>query len=320
MVAKGTIHGHNQVTIENNQLSVSILPDKGADVYSLRSKPEGIEFLYSTLSSLQTDCGPDEVPIVRHYEGGWQELFPNTGPACTTDGVAIPVHGEVAILPWTCEIISEYSVVFRVETTLVPFGIERLMALAPNKPHLKVKEMVTNRTRNTQSFVWGHHIVLGGDFIEAGCRYKPAARTIITPKKGEFKTPDHARLAFDQTSAWPFAKTITGGVEDLSILPGPDAQSHDSIFLLDLEQGFVEVSNSRLGREFILEWDSELFRCLNMWQPLGGHPLEPWKGSYGVGVEPWRCAGNLRYALDRGEAILCGPGESIETEFHISIT
>ena len=34
-----------------------------------------------------------------HYGGGWQELFPNAGAACTVDGRPHPFHGEASVVP-----------------------------------------------------------------------------------------------------------------------------------------------------------------------------------------------------------------------------
>ena len=46
------------------------------------------------------------------------------------------------------------------------------------------------------------------------------------------------------------------GMTDLSRIPGPEAGSHDDVFLTDLNAGWAELANQALGLGFRLDWDS----------------------------------------------------------------
>lgn len=321
MVRTEVLRGHAAVWLENDQLQALVLPNKGADVYRLIHRPSGVDFLYKTRLGLVPPSADRPLDVVEDYEGGWQELFPNTGDACEYRGVALPVHGEVAVLPWAYEVLPEEdaSVRFWVETRRTPFRLERWMRLCPGRPKLDIEETVTHLGDAPIDFVWGHHIVLGGTFLEAGCRYETTAHTIIVPDQP--KETAHARLAPGQRSGWPMAKARRAGETiDLSRIPGPEARSHDEVYLTDLETGQASVHNARLGLTFQLEWDLTIFGCLVMWQPFGGIDVPPWDGSYGVGFEPWTTDGNLASALARGKALRLAAGESLSTHLTINIT
>src|SRR5215510_1255037 len=77
------LEGHRCIALENEKLRVTIIADKGTDIY---------EFLYKP-----RDVGAH----MDYYEGGWQELFPNCGGLSLHQGAEIGQHGEVLLLPWS---------------------------------------------------------------------------------------------------------------------------------------------------------------------------------------------------------------------------
>src|SRR5215831_16510210 len=98
--------GHSLAVLENELLRVSVLLSKGADI---------VEFLYKHTDTDLLWHGPLEPypagnyvePVARsqgsfldYFHGGWQELFPNGGFACTYEGASLGQHGEVSVLPW----------------------------------------------------------------------------------------------------------------------------------------------------------------------------------------------------------------------------
>ena len=48
MLTNGEVNGHRALYLENNALKITVLPDKGADVYELVHKPSGVDFLMKT--------------------------------------------------------------------------------------------------------------------------------------------------------------------------------------------------------------------------------------------------------------------------------
>jgi hypothetical protein len=178
---------------------------------------------------------------------------------------------------------------------------------------LALDERVTNEGLVPAHFTWGHHLVLGPPFLEAGCTLDVPARTIVTiPEMWE----DTARLEPGQRSDWPHARLRGGGTADLRVVPGPDAESHDDVYLTDLEGGTVTVEGPRLA--FRLTFDPAVFRWLVSWQPYGGARAEPLAGAYALGIEPWVSRLPLGEAVEAGEAIELAAGASFDTSLEVS--
>jgi hypothetical protein len=317
----GSEAGHTAVYLENNLLRITVLPEKGADIYTFIHKPTGIDFLWKNPVGLWPPGSPPHdgsggMPFLENYEGCWQELFPSCNDPNQYNGKDIPFHGEVCTLSWryTVEEQSDerLAVRFTVETRQTTFRLERLMRLEHGSSSLTLEETVTNIGSSDQHFVWGHHCVVGGPWLEAGCKLDMPARAITTiPQIYEEKT---ARLAPGQHETWPHGRTRDGGTVDLSVIPGPETHSHDDVYLTDLTDGWIAVTNPRIGVKFSLHWDVQVFKWIISWQPYGGAEALPFKGmSYSVGIEPWISQKPLGPAVEAGEAIKLTPGATFST-------
>jgi hypothetical protein len=314
MLTTETIHGHPAVILDNGQLRVTVLPEKGADIYRLVHLPADVDALMKTPWGLNPPGERPPTDFLENYEGGWQELFPSANDACTYRGVSIPFHGEAALQAWNWNPLEgpETGAVFRVTSPATGLMLERVMRLPAGTSSLVLEERVTNPASTEADFVWGHHVVLGAPFLEAGCQVDIPATTILTPEV--HYEPGSARLAEGQRSPWPWAEGRTPGSRvDLRRVPGPDARGHDDIYLLGLQRGELRVANPRLRLRFTLAWDPSVFRCIVFWQPLGGADLPPLTGIYGLGVEPWVSRFNLAQAIEHGEALHLEPGASLYT-------
>jgi hypothetical protein len=323
MLKEGTINGHLALWLENEFLKISVLPQKGADIYEFVHKASGVDFLMKTPAGLRPPGENPPADFLDNYEGGWQELFPNPGDPTDYQGTALPFHGEVALLPWDFSVERNdekmVAVRFNVQCKHTPFSLERVMRLRKSESFLEIDGTVTNLSTDTERFSWGHHIVLGGNFLEANCRLDVPAGKIVTPE--ELYEPATARLAPGQSEPWPMALGRKPGERfDLSWIPGADEHTHDDVYLTGLDRGSLYVSNRRLGLSFWLEWDAQLFGCVVNWQPFGGADIPPLTGIYGVGIEPWVTRFSLSQAIERGEALALNPGTSISTQLRAGVS
>jgi len=329
MIRFGEINGHRALWLENDLLRISVLPDKGADIYELIYQPTGVDFLMKTPSGLKPAGRPSD--FLENYEGGWQELFPNPGDSVIYSWggvleedrrVELPFHGETPLLPW--QVITPsgdmdgLEVLLGVDCEKTPFRLDRRMRLSQNAPVLEMDGKVTNLSDHAQYFQWGHHIVLGGNFLQAGCHLETPASEIITPEV--LYEPETALLAPGQSEPWPYGLTRDGGKRaDLGDIPGPEARIHDDVYLTGLRAGWVDVYNPDLQLRFRMEWDPSVFGCIVNWRPLGGADLPPLTGIYGLGVEPWTSRFSLSEAIERGVALRLEPHQSLETTLRVVI-
>jgi hypothetical protein len=309
-VSTGTVAGWRSLVLESDELRITVLPEKGGDIYEFVDLATGTDVLFKGPWGLQPPGAPplegsggDE--FMWNYEGGWQELFPNVNEACTYGGNRIPFHGEVASLRWDYDFAQgdgdEVTVRLWTHCRQTPFRLERLMRLRGGVPELTLEGSVVNESDEPAHFVWGQHCVLGPPFLEPGCRLEVPAHTIVTsPVAWE---PQTARLEPGQREPWPHARLRSGGTLDLRQVPGPEAESHDDLYVTDLDAGWLSVRNLRLSLTFRLEWNPGVFGWVVLWQPYGGARAKPLTGSYALGVEPWTSRLTLEEAVEAGEAI-----------------
>jgi len=321
MVEVITLNGHRALKLENGRLRIVVLPQKGADIYELTHLPSGVQFLMHTPWGLKPPSPQPPTDFLENYEGGWQVLFPNINDPCEYRGRQIPFHGEAALLAWQDEVVlaTEQEVRLRLWVTcqLTPFRLERELTLRQGEPVLELTERVTNLDRQGWDFVWCQHLVLGGNFIEDGCRIELPARRITTPLV--LYEPQTARLAEGQDSSWPYAIGRDGSPIDLQQIPGPEAHSHDDAMLWELERGEYCVHNPRLNLSFKVEWEKEIYPYVMFWMPYGGAELAPLTGVYGVGLEPTSAPYPLAQAVAAGLARSLGGGESLQTRLTIRV-
>ncbi len=319
-VTAGEVAGWQSVVLENDAIRVVVLPDKGAEIHQIVDLRSGVEMLFQAPWGLRPPRaeplpGSGDDPFMWNYAGGWQELFPSVNEACAYRGRQIPFHGEVASLPWEHVVVedggSAAAVRFRVRTQATPFRLERVLQLQAGEATLAVESTVVNESPENAHFVWGHHCVVGPPFLEPGCRLEIPARTIVTSP--ELWEPDTARLEPGRRVPWPLAPLRAGGTVDLREVPGPETRSHDDLYVTDLEDGWLAVSNPRLGLTFRLDWDRALFGWIVLWQPYGGALEPPLAGSYALGIEPWTSMLNLERAVAAGTATALAAGASVST-------
>ncbi|HEY4387412.1 MAG TPA: hypothetical protein VGN34_23400, partial [Ktedonobacteraceae bacterium] len=105
-IVEFTIEGMQALTLENRSIRVSILVEKGADIYEFLYKPRDVDPLWRSPTGIVHPArGVASIPsregaFMDSYEGGWQELFPTLGPPAVHHGAELGTHGEVALLPW----------------------------------------------------------------------------------------------------------------------------------------------------------------------------------------------------------------------------
>ena len=321
MILEHHVGGWRAVTAATGHLSLTVLPERGAEVHALVDRASGVDVLFHAPWGLAPPGAPpregsDGHAFLASYAGGWQELFPSCNDPCTYRGREIGFHGEVAAIPWRVEPEGDRALRCAIDCRTAPFRLERRMELAADAARLTVDERIVNTGDEDWACTWGHHLVLGAPLIAAGARFEPAARTLVTiPEMWE----DTARLEPGQRTSWPHGRLRAGGTVDLRDLPGPEAGSHDDTYLTDLDAGTLRVANPALGRALRLDWDPAVFRWIIAWMPFGGAHAMPLAGAYALGTEPWVAQGSLAEAAAAGAALTVPAGGTLETTLTITM-
>ena len=321
-VTEFILQGHRSVALENEKLRVTIIADKGADIYEFLYKPLDVDFLWRTWTGLRERSHFEPTSPrasgahMDYYEGGWQELFPNCGNLSFHQNAEIGQHGEVLLLPWRYAITKdepdEIEVRFDVRTVRTPFHLVKTVSLRRNEAVLRIHERVTNESGQEVDFTWGHHPAFGWPFVDESCRVDVPRCHIRT--FAEYN-PATSRLKAGQTSAWPMAEGIDGGEVDLSRIPAPDVATHDMVFLEGITDGWYAITNTSRRVGFALRYPADVFKQLWYWQVnRGGEDYPWWSATYNLALEPCATLPVLAAAVERGEALKLGAGESREVE------
>ncbi|NUP61046.1 MAG: DUF4432 family protein [Nonomuraea sp.] len=316
---ESAIDGLRAVTLENERLRVTVVPDKGGDVVEFLHKPTDTDFVWLSPQGLRDPrdhrhgAADDVAQFVDHYEGGWQEVFPNGGAPSEYRGARLAQHGEVAGLPWSCEVVAdseeEVAVRLSVRARRLPYRLEKVFRLRSGTAALEVEGRATNEADLSLHAMWGQHIVYGLPFLRAGARIRLPDGVRVIPHASAIDPAGRRRVRPGGPWRWPVVPADGGGETDLSVVPERGGPS-DIVYLTGFTEGWYEISGD-IGMR--VEWDAALLPYLWMWQELGASTGYPWWGRvYTVGLEPFSSmpTDGLAAAVANGTALSLGPYET----------
>lgn len=321
-ITEFVLEGYRCVALENEKLRVTIIADKGTDIFEFLYKPRDVDFMWRSRVGLRErshflPSSPRAAGLhADYYEGGWQEMFPNCGDLSVHQGAEIGQHGEVLLLPWRYSITKDepdaIEVRFEVRTVRTPFQLIKTVGLRRGEAVLRISERVINEGGQPVDFTWGHHPALGWPFLEEGCRVDVPDCSIVTLAE---HMPPASRLKAGQNARWPLAEGVDGKQVDLSRIAGPGAAASDMVFLSGMREGWFAVTNPSTRVGFALRYPVDVFKRLWYWQVYrGGRDYPWWSGTYNIALEPSTSLPILSRAVKRGEALRLGAGESCEIE------
>lgn len=313
--------GLRTLVLENDELRISVLLDKGADIYEFQYKPRGVDFMWRSPNPLRdprtfVPTGPREGgSFADYYHGGWQEIFPTGGMQTDFRGAKLGQHGEVSLIPWNCRIIEDspeqVAALLWTRTCRTPFLIERVMRLKTGVAALFMEERIVNEGGEELPYMWGHHPAIGGPFLDETCRIDAPARRVVVQSPDECGRLE-AGAKFD---SFPIVKDRDGKDYDLSAIPPRGAGTAEMCYLTDLEAGWFAVTSGRLKTGFAMSWDREAFPVIWLWEVFGGLKGYPWYGNtYNIALEPWTSwPGGLHNAEKNGTVPTLGAGCEAKT-------
>jgi hypothetical protein len=313
-----TYKGYRMAVLENDQLRVAVLLDKGADIVEFQYKPSGVDFLWWTPWGLHPKGGMIPTSALKeglfgdYYEGGWQEIFPSGGAPNTHQGVEYGLHGETPLQPWDARILEDTPERVTLEATVTtyrtPFRLTRRMTLKKGVAALFIETQAENLSPCALETQWGQHPALGRPFLGEDCRVDlPPARAVLAP--GE--PPQESLFVAGAQGAWPFVHGRNGAKVDLSRFPPESFPTSDQFYLTGMKQGWYGVTDVRRKVGFALAWDVKLWPHLWYWRIFNGARNAPfWGRTYNAALEPFSgWPSGLAAAAANGTALRFGPRE-----------
>lgn len=314
--------------LENDLLSVTVLPGKGAEIHSLSYKPKDTDVLWKTpwttkeFGTLPLWGSESSAIWLEHYAGGWQEIFPNVGDECTYKGARLSFHGEASLLPWTYEIVENtperIAVRFSVTLFHSPFTLVRMMILERDRAILTLSERVRNEAAERMEFIWGHHPAFGSPFLSGECVVDTSAKIVQADDRYD---PASNFLPPGEEWSWPTAKDKTGEPKDLSKLPAPDEGVSCLAYLKDFNEGWYAITNKELEFGIGFIWPKDIFPYAFYWQEACASMGFPFYGrAYTVAIEPFSSypgQGLVNVMEKTGAQLSLEPGAELRADLRI---
>ncbi len=314
------------VRLENRLIAVTVLPDKGADIYQLISKLHDLDVLWKSPwgvprpTGIHTPAADSLTAWMDAYEGGWQEILPSGGGPSHYRGAELVFHGEASMSAWDYRIERESGdtaeVTFSLRLRRTPLSIRRVMRIEADSPVLTLTERITNHGSDPLDLMWGHHPAYGSPFLSGDVRIDTNARGIRSDDERD--SPLNPFSQGGQTR-WPTAER--DGVEtDLARVPDQSTPRETMAYLHDFsgDRGWYGLTNTRLGVGVGVVWPTAVFPYAWFWQEFHASAGYPWhREVYVMAIEPFSSfpGQGLAKVIDKtGNQIVLAPGESRDAE------
>jgi hypothetical protein len=253
--------------LENEWLSLSILPEVGAKILTLFDKHAKRNLLWEN-PRIRPQTYPIDANFDNYWCGGWDDAYPSAD-ACIYKGEPIPNVGELRSLHWTVEDLkaneSEATATFSAYAPISPVKATKRVTLAGET--LQMRFELENLGPLPVDYLWGTHPAFA---VEAGTRLLIPARTGIVAQSN-----DPSLGAPGDRYEWPFL-----GDRDMSIVPDISAGINCGHYATDLEDGWFAVETA--GNGILYEFPIQKCPHLWLWLVYGG-----WRGYHHAVVEPW---------------------------------
>jgi galactose mutarotase-like enzyme len=279
--------------LENEWVSVDILPELGGKIYSLIHKASGRNLLWQN-----PRLSPEKVPYGSsfddHWCGGWDELLPNDLPRNAPGGDLLPDHGEfwAQTAEWTVLRSSPQSGEVRLSLNgrVLPTRFEKTIILTASDPFVRIRYSFSNSGMDAFPFLWNIHPAMAispDTWLDV-----PADRGITETWRGEqFQTNTQFQ--------WPYANKRIGGVVDLRQVESAEANTADMHYLVDVHDGWYAVTDQAAQVGLALRFPRQVFPHIWLFRTFGG-----WRGLHTLILE---ASSGYPYDLDiAAEQGTCG--------------
>ncbi len=299
---EATLHSLQLYRLENECLSISVLPQVGAKIYDLVWKSTGQQFLWHNPRILP-QCYPIDSNFDNYWSGGWDDVYP-TADACEYKGDTFPNCGELRSLDWTVERVDYGALELSALGPISPVKARKRVEL--NGPTVSLSSSLENLGPSPLHFLWGTHPSLA---VRAGDRLRVPAETALVSIASD------ASLGFPgQEYQWPYLDHPRGRTDMSQVLP-IEAAVNCGHYITKLRAGWFAVEAAGGDSGILFRFPIEKCPYLWMWIVYGG-----WRGYHHVVLEPWTgYPVNLAEAARKNRHTTLSPGQIFEARIEATI-
>ncbi|MEK7412390.1 MAG: hypothetical protein AAB263_03610 [Planctomycetota bacterium] len=295
--------GFNLYTLENDHVSLEIVPELGGKMSSLRCVPSGREWLWAPTAERRLHASPTPNDFLRSSLIGADECIP-TIAASTVGDRSYPDHGEAWSRPWTIDRQAWSNEGTIVTTVLLPTSearFTRTVSLDGEIVRLSYQAHNLSSARPWQ-FIYSFHPLLApqpGDVIVL-----PAEVSRV-----------HVENWDGAIAMWP--QIVPGARADHLDVSGITPATLKMTTADPLLEPTARVVNSVTGDQLRFDCDDPLITALGIYINRAG-----WGGHHHFAIEPTNArADALAVCLDRrlGGQVL-DPGASVAWSFSLRVS
>jgi galactose mutarotase-like enzyme len=285
------LDGLRLLELENEWLSLSVLPEVGAKILTLSDKKSNRNVLWRN-PRIRPQAYPIDANFDNYWCGGWDDAYP-TADACVHGGEPFPNLGELRSLRWEVETLeaNETKATARLSAYGPISAIKATKTVTLTGRTLQMNFAIESLSPIPLDFLWGTHPAFA---VEGG------SRLIIPARTGIVAQSNHPSLGKPgDRYSWPL---ING--TDMSIVPDISSGINCGHYATDLEDGWFAVETR--GQGILYEFPRETCPHLWLWLVYGG-----WRGYHHAVVEPWTgYPVNLEQAFEQGRHSQLKPGKT----------
>lgn len=283
------------IRMENDWLSVDLVPGLGGKISGLYNKRINHEFLWRNhaLKLGHLPLGSEYDP---NFYGGIDELLPNDIPEAL-DGVEYPDHGEL----WTARLqheLAENKITVHGKLKLSGLLYRKSISLQKDAPLIYLDYKIKNESGANRHFLWKLHAALA---------IEPGDRLITAALKGKVVDPAYSRFKIAEEFRWPLIEK-----QDASVVP-PDHGSMDFFYLYEIPVPEMQMISGNGKYLFSYRYDKDIFPYQWYFASYGG-----FLGHNTVILEP---ATGMPMSVNEAIALkqcrVLAPGEEINTRVSI---
>jgi galactose mutarotase-like enzyme len=281
-ITRSTIEGFNSLSIQTGLIDLSIIPELGGKINSLRDTRNGREWLWRHPRFPYKRVSYGSSYTAASDTGGWDECFPSVAqceyPSEPWKGALIQDHGELWSQSPEFE-ISEQSQSVLLSTIWrgieLPYTFRREITLVENSAVIHVEYEVINNSDQPINYVWCIHPLLA---IEPGME-------LHLPASAKFNVGGASPqdlVSSNKKLQYPFA---AAGL-NFPLLPETSAGVSIKIWSepLPVDEGWAELQAN--NGQLKMRWDAAVLPQIAAWMNFGAWGFDGGTPYYNLGLEP----------------------------------
>lgn len=276
MISEGRYKNQKAIIVENENLSMSFLPDTGANLASVVLKEENFEFMVQRPEReyRRVEFGGD---YVEAECSGMDDMFP-TIDRCYYErfpwsGTELADHGEVWNLAADVNVKGDDRVDFTFHGVRLPYVFHKNVSII-EKNTVRIDYSAENNTDFEMDFLWAGHTMLQAE---------PGTRVIVPEDCicAQAVFTDSGRIgAYGEEFDYPVYREKDGSLRDMSVMGERQKDSEKYYLKYPLTEGMCGIERTN-GRSFTYRFPADRVPYLGLLQNFGG-----FREMYNMFLEP----------------------------------